>query len=100
MSLAVILLAVVDGLSCAGLLFVVALGLTLIFGVMGILNVAHGSLYAVCGHLAATLVARATGLGPPTALLLIAALFAAALIVGAVLGTVLEVGLLRRVENK
>jgi branched-chain amino acid transport system permease protein len=46
MSLDTVLLAIVDGLSYAGLLFLVALGLTLIFGVMGILNVAHGSLYA------------------------------------------------------
>ena len=50
MNLDVILLAVVDGLSYAGLLFLVALGLTLIFGVMGILNVAHGSLYAYGGY--------------------------------------------------
>ena len=96
----ILLLAVVDGLSYAGLLFVVALGLTLIFGVMGILNVAHGSLYAFGGYLAATLVGWAAGLGQPPALVLVALLFAAALIVGAVLGTVLEVGLLRRVENK
>jgi branched-chain amino acid transport system permease protein len=42
MSADILLLALVDGLSYAGLLFLVALGLTLIFGVMGILNVAHG----------------------------------------------------------
>lgn len=44
-----LLLAVADGISYAGLLFLVSLGLTLIFGVMGILNVAHGSLYAFGG---------------------------------------------------
>ena len=34
----------------------VALGLTLIYGVMKILNIAHGSLYALGAYLAATLV--------------------------------------------
>jgi branched-chain amino acid transport system permease protein len=43
------MLATLDGLTAAALLFMVALGLTLIFGVMGILNVAHGSLYAIGG---------------------------------------------------
>jgi hypothetical protein len=38
-----ILIALLDGQSYAGLLFLVSLGLTLIFGVMGILNVAHGA---------------------------------------------------------
>jgi branched-chain amino acid transport system permease protein len=56
MSADILLLALVDGLSYAGLLFLVALGLTLIFGVMGILNVAHGALYAFGGYAAATFV--------------------------------------------
>ena len=49
-----IVLALLDGLTQAALLFLVALGLTLIFGVMRILNVAHGSLYAFGGYAAAT----------------------------------------------
>ena len=48
-------LALMDGVSYAALLFLVALGLTLIFGVMRILNIAHGSLYAWGGYFAATL---------------------------------------------
>jgi branched-chain amino acid transport system permease protein len=99
-SLDTILLAVVDGLSYAGLLFLVALGLTLIFGVMGILNVAHGSLYAFGGYMAATLVLWATGLGQAPTLVLVAALFASALAMGGVLGAALEIGLLRRVQDK
>ena len=35
-----------DGLVYAAYLFIVAIGLTLIFGVMKILNVTHGSFYA------------------------------------------------------
>ncbi len=37
------ILAVLDGLSYAALLFLVALGMTLVFGVMNIVNMAHGS---------------------------------------------------------
>ena len=33
----------IDGLSYASWLFIVALGLTLVFGVLKILNIAHGS---------------------------------------------------------
>jgi branched-chain amino acid transport system permease protein len=92
-------LALLDGISYAALLFLVALGLTLIFGVMRILNIAHGSLYACGGYLAATLglVLAKQGWSPHLAL---PALFAAALIVGAVLGSVLEIGLLRRILDK
>ena len=66
--------------------FFVALGLTLIFGVMGILNVARGSLYAFSGYMAATLVLWATGLAQPPALVLVAALLASALAMGGILG--------------
>lgn len=100
MNASLLLLAVADGLSYAGLLFLVALGLTLIFGVMGILNVAHGSLYAFGGYTAATLVAWATRDGTASTPLLLFMLVAAAVLVGLVLGTVLEVALLRRVQHR
>jgi len=94
------LLALADGFSYAGLLFLVALGLTLIFGVLGILNVAHGSLYAFGGYTAATFVGWALGRGDASTALLLASLVVAALLVGLVLGVILETGLLRRVEGK
>lgn len=103
MTVELLALAVADGLSYAGLLFLVALGLTLIFGVMNILNVAHGSLYAFGGYLAATFVIGLQKAGEGSGAgtwLLIASLFAAALIVGLVLGTVLELGLLRWIQDK
>ena len=93
-------LALVDGLSYAGLLFLVSLGLTLIFGVLNILNVAHGSLYAFGGYLAATFVVALMKGGDASAVVLLASLFGAALIVGVVLGALLETGLLRRVQDK
>ena len=47
MSAQLVLLACLDGVAYAALVFMVAVGLTLIFGVLRILNVAHGSFYAV-----------------------------------------------------
>jgi branched-chain amino acid transport system permease protein len=50
-----IILALMDGLSQAAVLFLVALGMTLVFGVMNIVNMAHGSFYALGGYMAASL---------------------------------------------
>lgn len=99
MTLDMLMLAAADGFSYAGLLFLVSLGLTLIFGVQGILNVAHGSLYAIGGYTAATLSIWAAGRDGPTWMLL-AVLVIAALLVGLVLGGILEIGLLRRVQDR
>jgi branched-chain amino acid transport system permease protein len=41
-----------NGVTFAGLLFVVASGFTLIFGLMRVVNMAHGSLYLFAGYLA------------------------------------------------
>ena len=46
----------IDGMVFASWLFLVALGLTLICGVMKILNVAHGSFYAFGAYLSATVI--------------------------------------------
>ncbi len=47
MSLALIIEQVLNGLQFGVMLFLMAAGLTLIFGVMGLINLAHGSLYMV-----------------------------------------------------
>jgi branched-chain amino acid transport system permease protein len=100
MNLDLIPLALADGFSYAGLLFLVALGLTLIFGVMGILNVAHGAMYAFGGYTAATLVQLIMSRGEVPSIVLVLALFAAAIVVGTLLGCLLEIGLLRWVQEK
>lgn len=59
-----------NGLQYGVMLFLLAAGLTLIFGIMGVINLAHGSLYMV-GAFAGTWVAAETGsfwLGVPAAL--------------------------------
>ncbi|MCX7269299.1 MAG: branched-chain amino acid ABC transporter permease [Burkholderiales bacterium] len=67
----------VDGLSYASWLFIVALGLTLVFGVLKILNIAHGSFYALGAYAAASVVAWFSGSGAAPSLSLLAMLLAA-----------------------
>jgi len=84
----------VDGLSYASWLFIVALGLTLVFGVLKILNIAHGSFYALGAYAAASAVAAASSFSsvPPLALV---AMLAAAIAVALLVAPVTERGLLR-----
>jgi len=79
------------GLSDASGLFLVACGLSLIFGVSRIVNLAHGSFYMLGAYLAYTLVACM----PRGVLPFWAAILGAALAVG-LIGIVIEVLLLRR----
>ena len=46
-----------NGLQVGMLLFLLAAGLTLIFGIMDLVNLAHGSLYMIGAYLAATFAA-------------------------------------------
>lgn len=91
MSFVLVAEQVLNGLQLGVMLFLMAAGLTLIFGVMGLINLAHGSLYMV-GAFAAAAVAGATG---SFALALIAALGAAAL--G---GVLVELVVIRRLYGK
>jgi branched-chain amino acid transport system permease protein len=54
------LIQVLNGIQYGLLLFLLASGLTLIFGIMGVINLAHGSFYMVGAYLAYWL-AKATG---------------------------------------
>lgn len=40
-----------NGLTLAGLYFLVASGLTLIFGLMRVINLAHGAFYLLAGYI-------------------------------------------------
>ena len=71
-----LLIQLLNGLQYGLLLFLVAAGLTLIFGIMGIINLAHGSFYMVGAYLAYSL-SSLTG----------------SLLIAIVLGTVLSVAL-------
>ncbi len=89
-----VLAVLVDGVIYAAWLFIMAAGLTIIYGVMRILNLAHGSLYAIGAYVAATLAGKwlAGGHAPLGSYLMLAL---AALAVGLVLGPLIERGLLR-----
>lgn len=83
-----------DGLTYASWLFTVSVGLTLIYGVMKILNIAHGSLYAIGAYAGASLIGFYFSLGyfPAFSFLL---LVVAAIAVGVVCGFAIEQGVLR-----
>lgn len=87
MSLLLLAEQVLNGLQFGIMLFLMAAGLTLVFGVMGLINLAHGSLFMV-GAFAAASVAGATG---SFLLALIAALAAAA-----AAGALVEILVIRR----
>lgn len=89
-------LALLDGLASAALIFLVAVGLNLVFGVLRVLNIAHGSLYAIGAYAAATLAAAAMAGGLPGWAAL-PVLVLAAVAVGTVLGPLIERLLLRRI---
>lgn len=84
----------IDGLTYASWLFIVALGLTLVFGVLKILNVAHGSFYALGAYAAATLVGWFASLQFAPWLSIVAMLLAA-VAVAALVAPLCERGLLR-----
>ncbi len=87
MSVILILEQTLNGLQFGLMLFLLAAGLTLVFGIMDMINLAHGSLYMIGAFLAATLV-QATGSFTLGVLLAIPA--------AAVVGMILEVALLRK----
>jgi len=84
---------VVDGLADAALIFFVAVGLTLVFSVVRILNVAHGSFYALGAYLSVVIGAFLAGHGWPV--LSLAALVISPLLVAGLFGPLIERTLLR-----
>jgi branched-chain amino acid transport system permease protein len=91
MDLAGLLAQILNGVQYGLLLFLISSGLTLIFGVMRVINLAHGSLFMIGAYLAYVL-ARATGslwLALP-----------ASLAGGALFGAVLERVLFRRFRER
>jgi branched-chain amino acid transport system permease protein len=87
----VFLVTLLNGISLGGVLFLVASGLSLVLGVMGIANLAHGALYMIGAYLGWTMVAQHGGN------FLLAAVAAAA--TAGVVGLVIERGFLRRLHG-
>ena len=91
MTLLLFIEQILNGLQLGTMLFLMAAGLTLVFGIMQLINLAHGSLYMIGAYVAAT-VQQATG---SFTLGLLAALPAAALV-----GMAVEKVALRRLYDR
>ncbi len=83
---------ILNGLYFASFLFLTSLGLSIILGVMGILNLAHGSLFAIGAFMAAWIIG-AFGANSPITIFFVG-LFAA-LGVSGLMGFILETSIIR-----
>jgi branched-chain amino acid transport system permease protein len=91
MSLALVLEQTLNGLQYGVMLFLMAAGLTLVFGIMNLVNLAHGSLYMVGAYLATAFTERTGSFVLGVALALPAALL---------VGVVVEVVALRTLYER
>ncbi len=91
MTLALLIEQLLNGVQLGVMLFLMAAGLTLVFGVMGLINLAHGALYMagafVCAWVAGTTGSFWIGL-------------AAGVPAAAALGALIEVGVMRRLYGR
>ncbi len=94
-----LLVILIDGVVYSSWLFIVAAGLTLVYGVMKILNMAHGSLYAIGAYSAASMVGWyfTAGYVPWISYLVF---LGAAIAGGAIAGLLIERGLLRMMYGR
>jgi branched-chain amino acid transport system permease protein len=91
MTVTAFLFQALNGLAGASALFLVAVGLSMIFGVTRIINLAHGSFYMLGAYVAYSFATRVGG-----SLGFWGGIVASALLIGA-LGAVIEIVLLRRI---
>jgi branched-chain amino acid transport system permease protein len=89
----VLIIQILNSLFYASVLFLIAAGLSLIFGVMRIVNMAHGSFYAIGAFVTAWLVGRAVAGGMPAGLTFLLIPVGAGVV--ALIGAVIEPLLLR-----
>lgn len=82
-----------SGLGLAGLYFLLASGLSLIFGLMNVLNLAHGAFFAIGGYAGWMVMDSLEGV--PLGLRFVIAVLVAA-VSGAIVGVAVERGLIRR----
>ncbi|GAA5131398.1 ABC transporter permease [Alloalcanivorax gelatiniphagus] len=94
MSLSSLLIQMISGLSEASTLFLISVGLSLIFGVTRIVNFAHGSFYMLGIYLSYTLVSR---FGDTASGFWLATLLSALTV--AVIGALIEMTVLRRIYH-
>lgn len=91
MSLSIFSVQLLTGLAYGMLYFMIAAGLTIILGVMNVVNLAHGALFMIGAYIAFTFISLETGFW--TALVL-------TVIISAILGIIIERFLIRQVYGK
>lgn len=91
MSIALLFEQALNGLQQGMMLFLLASGLTLTFGIMGIINLAHGATYMIGAYVAATVMAS-------TELFLVSV--GAGMLAAGIMGLILEFGILRRLYDR
>jgi len=77
------LVSILNGLALGGLLFLIAVGLSLVFGTMDVLNLAHGAVSLAGAYIGVAVLSPSAGFGD----------FVVALLIAAALGLVLGAGL-------
>ena len=99
--MSILIIQILNSLFYASVLFLIAAGLSLIFGVMRIVNMAHGTLYGIGAFVTAWLVGRAVAAGMPVwvAVLCIPAGAAVVALIGAVIEPLLLRPFYRRAEE-
>jgi len=89
----ILIIQILNSLFYASVLFLIAAGLSLIFGVMRIVNMAHGTLYGIGAFVTAWLVGQLVAAGVPVWLAFLCIPAGAAVV--ALIGAVIEPLLLR-----
>jgi branched-chain amino acid transport system permease protein len=98
--MAIFTIQFLNSLFYASVLFLIAAGLTIIFGVMRIVNLAHGSLYALGAYITAWVVGLAIAGGVSAGSFVLFLLLPAGAVGVAALGAVIEPSLLRPIYQR
>lgn len=99
MDASALLIQLFSGLSRAMMLFLLSAGLSLIFGVMNILNFAHATLWLLAGYLAYSFYSFLTGIIGPFGIVLVPAIVATTAVMFGV-GWMLERFIIRRMYHR
>jgi branched-chain amino acid transport system permease protein len=96
MDIGLLTIIVFDGLNYASTLFLISVGLTFVYGVLNILNISHGAIFALGAYMATWLTLVLLKAGIPDVLTYVT-LLAGALIIGLITGPLIERLALRRI---
>src|SRR5678816_3706353 len=97
----ILVVHLLNALLYASVMFLIAGGLSLIYGVMRIVNLAHGNLYAFGAYVTAWVIGRIIGSGPEaSASVALYALLPVGAVAAAALGAIIEPTLLRPLYNR